>query len=179
MDLFEDLPEPSTSKNKEIPKQDLQISTDNKISTLFNDLPSPSNKSISITTKRKSDNIPNVSEPKKSLTGVYGLEGFFAERKGEREEMQDSHILFNMFHKNIAHLDSSIFRVSLYGVFDGHGGARASRYVAERFPDSLASSFPKGTNMCSSFCLNFFRHFWHISNKVMWNKLKKKLKSAY
>ncbi|XP_067126522.1 integrin-linked kinase-associated serine/threonine phosphatase 2C-like [Centruroides vittatus] len=144
MDLFEDLPEPSDSKIKEIPKKVSSVPSDDKIHSLFNDLPSPSNMNSNAAVKRKADDTPNISKPKKTLTGVYGLQGFFAERKGEREEMQDSHILFDTFHKNIVHLDSSICRVALYGVFDGHGGARASRHVADRFPDSLASSFPKG-----------------------------------
>ena len=36
------------------------------------------------------------------------------------------------------------FRVSYYAVFDGHNGARASRFAAENLHHNIALKFPKG-----------------------------------
>lgn len=35
-------------------------------------------------------------------------------------------------------------RVSYFAVFDGHGGARASRFAAENLHHNLAKKFPSG-----------------------------------
>lgn len=35
-------------------------------------------------------------------------------------------------------------RVAYYGVFDGHGGSKASKYAAEHLHKIIAQKFPKG-----------------------------------
>lgn len=40
---------------------------------------------------------------------LYQIQGYFAEKKGEREEMQDFHVLIDDFHKQIPHLHPSMY----------------------------------------------------------------------
>jgi len=75
---------------------------------------------------------------------LYLIQGFSAEKKGEREEMQDFHVLIDDFHKQIPELHSSVSRLSYYAVFDGHGGVRASKFAANQLHVNLEQKFPKG-----------------------------------
>ncbi|XP_071396152.1 integrin-linked kinase-associated serine/threonine phosphatase 2C isoform X1 [Centroberyx affinis] len=76
--------------------------------------------------------------------GLPVLKGFVAARRGEREEMQDAHVLLPDLSSRLSALPSQVSRVSYFAVFDGHGGARASRFAAERLHHTLASRFPSG-----------------------------------
>ncbi|XP_020643120.1 integrin-linked kinase-associated serine/threonine phosphatase 2C isoform X2 [Pogona vitticeps] len=80
----------------------------------------------------------------KGSAGIFGLKGYVAERKGEREEMQDAHVIQNDITEECSPLPSQISRVSYFAVFDGHGGIRASNYAAQNLHQNLIKKFPKG-----------------------------------
>ncbi|XP_059187405.1 integrin-linked kinase-associated serine/threonine phosphatase 2C isoform X2 [Centropristis striata] len=72
------------------------------------------------------------------------LKGYAAARRGEREEMQDAHVLLPDMSGLLSALPEQVSRVSYFAVFDGHGGARASRFAAEHLHHNLAKKFPSG-----------------------------------
>ncbi|XP_029922597.1 integrin-linked kinase-associated serine/threonine phosphatase 2C isoform X2 [Myripristis murdjan] len=72
------------------------------------------------------------------------LRGYVAARRGEREEMQDAHVLLPDMSSCLPVLPKLVSRVSYFAVFDGHGGARASRFAAEHLHHTLAAKFPSG-----------------------------------
>ncbi|KAM9732781.1 arf-GAP with coiled-coil, ANK repeat and PH domain-containing protein 2 [Menidia menidia] len=67
------------------------------------------------------------------------LRGLVACRRGEREEMQDAHVLLPDLIPG-----GGRSRVSYFAVFDGHGGSRASRFAAENLHLNLVQRFPSG-----------------------------------
>ncbi|KAK8758783.1 hypothetical protein V5799_003583 [Amblyomma americanum] len=152
MDLFSDLPEPE-NVSKAIRQEPAAKEIGHKFiarvvsDALFDDLPSPSsveeNKPIAQTTKRPHDDEEG-SQNKRPASSVLALRGFVAERKGEREDMQDAHVVQDAFHADIPHLHGSICRLAYYAVFDGHNGYRASRHAAQQLHRQLATRFPKG-----------------------------------
>ncbi|XP_036174571.1 integrin-linked kinase-associated serine/threonine phosphatase 2C isoform X2 [Myotis myotis] len=79
-----------------------------------------------------------------SSSVIFGLKGYVAERKGEREEMQDAHVILNDITEECRPLSSLITRVSYFAVFDGHGGIRASKFAAQNLHQNLIRKFPKG-----------------------------------
>ncbi|XP_025965143.1 integrin-linked kinase-associated serine/threonine phosphatase 2C isoform X4 [Dromaius novaehollandiae] len=125
MDLFGDLPEPgSSAAGKEAQKGPLLFddlppasSADSGKggSLLFDDLPpASSGDAASCATEQVSIESPGKGEKRKSLeeekngreelvekkvckgsVGLLGLKGYVAERKGEREDMQDAHVILN------------------------------------------------------------------------------------
>ncbi|VDM64341.1 unnamed protein product [Angiostrongylus costaricensis] len=54
-------------------------------------------------------------------------------RRGERDDMQDAHLLLDNFSLG----QSFVKRCSLYAIFDGHAGARAAKYCEEHIPSVL------------------------------------------
>ncbi|XP_032049624.1 integrin-linked kinase-associated serine/threonine phosphatase 2C isoform X1 [Aythya fuligula] len=80
----------------------------------------------------------------KGSVGILGLKGYVAERKGEREDMQDAHVILNDITEECQPLPSQITRVSYFAVFDGHGGVRASKFAAQNLHLNLIKKFPKG-----------------------------------
>lgn len=72
------------------------------------------------------------------------LRAYVAARRGEREEMQDAHVLLPDMSSCLSALPGNVSRVSYFAVFDGHGGARASRFAAENLHHILAKKFPRG-----------------------------------
>lgn len=75
---------------------------------------------------------------------IFSLKGYVAERKGEREEMQDAHVILNDITEECRPPSSLITRVSYFAVFDGHGGIRASKFAAQNLHQNLIRKFPKG-----------------------------------
>ena len=74
------------------------------------------------------------------------LTNYVAERKGEREEMQDAHVTINDCTSNYSQfVPSKAKRVAYYAVFDGHGGSRASLYAAKHLHVRLSEKLPSGT----------------------------------
>ncbi|KAL6050104.1 hypothetical protein STEG23_036847, partial [Scotinomys teguina] len=80
----------------------------------------------------------------KASSVIFGLKGYVAERKGEREEMQDAHVILNDITEECKPPSSLITRVSYFAVFDGHGGIRASKFAAQNLHQNLIRKFPKG-----------------------------------
>ncbi|ELT91993.1 hypothetical protein CAPTEDRAFT_169445 [Capitella teleta] len=76
--------------------------------------------------------------------GFSRLSSHVAERRGERADMQDAHVIIEDFSSFVSHLHSSVGRISYYAVFDGHAGDRASKFAAENVHKKIASGFPKG-----------------------------------
>lgn len=146
MDLFGDLPEPESEKKPVVRSLVAKRSTFGSLTcgrdALFSDLPSPSSNQTSCPVKRQHDaeEVPH----KKPTQCIYPLQGFAAERKGEREEMQDAHVISDAFHKEVPQLHSSVRRIAYYAVFDGHNGCRASQYASQHLQRHLATKFPKG-----------------------------------
>ncbi|XP_062328753.1 integrin-linked kinase-associated serine/threonine phosphatase 2C isoform X2 [Osmerus eperlanus] len=89
------------------------------------------------------DLFDDLPEPSQS-TGLPSLKGYFAARRGERDEMQDAHVLLPDINSCLSSLPAQVSRVAYFAVFDGHGGARASRFAAEHLHHTLALKFPKG-----------------------------------
>lgn len=80
----------------------------------------------------------------KASSEILRLKGYVAERKGEREEMQDAHVILNDITEECSPPSSLITRVSYFAVFDGHGGIRASKFAAQNLHQNLIRKFPKG-----------------------------------
>ncbi|CAH8473831.1 unnamed protein product [Heterobilharzia americana] len=111
--------------------------------SLFDDLPEPSVESGELQKAEQSAEDVNRKESM-SIELIPVLSSVIA-RKGERPEMQDSHVLVD----NLAQLmcrgvSSEITRVSYFAVFDGHGGARASNFACKRLHQHVAARFPRG-----------------------------------
>uniref|UniRef100_A0A3Q1N7H4 ILK associated serine/threonine phosphatase n=1 Tax=Bos taurus TaxID=9913 RepID=A0A3Q1N7H4_BOVIN len=156
MDLFGDLPEPERSPRP---------AAGSGGPLLFDDLPpASSGDSGSLDTslseevknegkgaKRKaSDEEKNGSEELvekkvcKASSVIFSLKGYVAERKGEREEMQDAHVILNDITAECQPPSALVTRVSYFAVFDGHGGIRASKFAAQNLHQNLIRKFPKG-----------------------------------
>ncbi|XP_022594295.1 integrin-linked kinase-associated serine/threonine phosphatase 2C isoform X4 [Seriola dumerili] len=58
--------------------------------------------------------------------------------------MQDAHVLLPDMSSCLSALPGQVTRVSYFAVFDGHGGARASRFAAEHLHHNLSKKFPSG-----------------------------------
>ncbi|XP_075773983.1 integrin-linked kinase-associated serine/threonine phosphatase 2C isoform X5 [Pelodiscus sinensis] len=131
--LFDDLP-PSSSSGKEAQTGPL----------LFDDLPPVSAADSGAGGPLLFDDLPPASSGDSASGGIFGLKGYMAERKGEREEMQDAHVILNDITEECSPLPPQITRVSYFAVFDGHGGVRASKFAAQNLHQNLIKKFPKG-----------------------------------
>ncbi|XP_026082916.1 integrin-linked kinase-associated serine/threonine phosphatase 2C-like isoform X4 [Carassius auratus] len=124
---------------------------------LFDDLPEPTNDPGPVKAKKPeeeergekrkrdvSSQDTEVEDKKQEEKKVYlpKLMGFVSARRGEREEMQDAHVLLPEL--TATNLPSQVSRLAYFAVFDGHGGARASQFAAENLHQTLLSKFPKG-----------------------------------
>ncbi|KAK3714352.1 hypothetical protein RRG08_017191 [Elysia crispata] len=154
MDLFGDLPEPDSIKQPAL--------TPGSAKPPGSSITSESS-SNSIGEKRKSQDeaqedqqlqakiaknehasdLPSHADAAQ-LNFHYNLKGYVADRQGEREDMQDAHVLMDDFLKHVPEVHKSITRLALYAVFDGHGGVRASRFASQHLHNNLRDRFPKG-----------------------------------
>ncbi|KAG8193677.1 hypothetical protein JTE90_024040 [Oedothorax gibbosus] len=141
MDLFDDLPEPGKPKESEAPPATETLSWGTVKVDFFSDLPLPSStKGV----KRKLEEKNSFDDcSNKKVEDLYAIQGFSAERKGERDEMQDFHLVIEDFHKHVPDIHSSVSRLSYYAVFDGHGGVRASKFTSTHLHENMALKFPK------------------------------------
>ncbi|KAI2527674.1 ILKAP isoform 2, partial [Pan troglodytes] len=96
------------------------------------------------TSEEEKNGSEELVEKKVSSSVIFGLKGYVAERKGEREEMQDAHVILNDITEECRPPSSLITRVSYFAVFDGHGGIRASKFAAQNLHQNLIRKFPKG-----------------------------------
>ncbi|XP_014393121.1 PREDICTED: integrin-linked kinase-associated serine/threonine phosphatase 2C isoform X5 [Myotis brandtii] len=115
-----------------------------KGSLLFDDLPPASSTDSGPGGPLLFDDLPPASSGESASSVIFGLKGYVAERKGEREEMQDAHVILNDITEECRPLSSLITRVSYFAVFDGHGGIRASKFAAQNLHQNLIRKFPKG-----------------------------------
>ncbi|XP_043975730.1 integrin-linked kinase-associated serine/threonine phosphatase 2C isoform X3 [Gambusia affinis] len=127
MDLFDDLPEP-TQTSVAPPAQDEE---DRRFKRRRDDEEEKE--------EEEEDEIKKVCRE-----GLPRLRGYVAARRGERDEMQDAHVLMPDMSSCLSSLPGHVSRVSYFAVFDGHGGARASRFAAENLHLNLAKKFPSG-----------------------------------
>ncbi|XP_078785928.1 integrin-linked kinase-associated serine/threonine phosphatase 2C isoform X2 [Oryzias latipes] len=121
MDLFDDLPEPTQ--------------TSGRLSA-----PSASDEEEERTAKRRREDGGEDVEVKRVC--LPELKAYVAARRGEREEMQDAHVLLPDLMGFLPSQPELVSRLSYFAVFDGHGGARASRFAAEHLHHNLAKKFP-------------------------------------
>lgn len=111
---------------------------------LFNDLPEPKNTTESQATdelneNRKRESTESNERSNKKLNSTVGekqigslsFRGYFAERQGERETMEDRHVIIEDYKKYLNNVPSDLESLSYYAVFDGHAGHRAADYCAE------------------------------------------------
>lgn len=123
---------------------------------LFGDLPPPSEnteptkKVLAVQEKclkRISTDSIEVQEVKrtKSEMKIYKLKSFIAERKGERDEMQDAAMLLDdcTTDYHLCNCGFKIQRASFHAVFDGHGGKRASHFAKDNLHCYIKKHFPK------------------------------------
>ncbi|KAM4566538.1 integrin-linked kinase-associated serine/threonine phosphatase 2C isoform 2-T2 [Odontesthes bonariensis] len=129
MDLFDDLPEPTqTSGPLSVTAQPQTTKDEEEEEKRFK--------------RRREDAEEEEEEVKKVCLPV--LRAYVAARRGEREEMQDAYVLLPDMSSCLSSLPGHVSRVSYFAVFDGHGGARASRFAAEHLHHNLAKRFPSG-----------------------------------
>ncbi|KAI5625469.1 integrin-linked kinase-associated serine/threonine phosphatase 2C isoform X1 [Silurus asotus] len=123
MDLFADLPAPTSNTNSG----------------------SKDESSVQIRGQKRSRDPDEEDEAEKKVCkGLVKLKGFVAARRGEREDMQDAHVILPNLHTHAKTLPAHVSRLAYFAVFDGHGGARASQFAAEHLHHTLLSKFPKG-----------------------------------
>lgn len=132
MDLFSDLPEPSDSQQNDDRLSSNSLKTSDKSEETKDDTKFNDEEHLRCGVEKRKledveENISNNGLSRIKPSVKYKLKSYFAERKGERDEMQDAHITFDNYTDEINDLDHSVHRVAVYGVYDGHGGARASR----------------------------------------------------
>ncbi|XP_059389685.1 integrin-linked kinase-associated serine/threonine phosphatase 2C isoform X2 [Carassius carassius] len=128
MDLFDDLPEPTNDPGPVKAKKPEEEERGEKRKR------DVSSQDTEVEDKKQ--------EEKKVCKDLPKLMGFVSARRGEREEMQDAHVLLPEL--TATNLPSQVSRLSYFAVFDGHGGARASQFAAENLHQTLLSKFPKG-----------------------------------
>ncbi|KAF4022062.1 hypothetical protein G4228_013348 [Cervus hanglu yarkandensis] len=115
-----------------------------KGSLLFDGLPPASSTDSGSGGPLLFDDLPPATSGDSASSVIFGLKGYVAERKGEREEMQDAHVILNDITEECRPPSSLITRVSYFAVFDGHGGIRASKFAAQNLHQNLIRKFPKG-----------------------------------
>lgn len=117
MDLFSDLPQALTLEHEIPAKETIKRKADDEGGT--------ESKRISVSVETATRHIVFC--------------GVAAARRGERDEMQDAHRIID----DMSPLLKTSSRTSFYGVFDGHAGARAALFSAEKIPDILAKKYPE------------------------------------
>ncbi|CAI2723864.1 unnamed protein product [Schistosoma spindalis] len=112
--------------------------------SLFDDLPEPSVESNDLQKPEilGGDSSWNESESVVKLTPYLCS---VVARKGERPEMQDSHIVVdNLVELMYRGVSNEIARVCYFAIFDGHGGAKAANFACKRLHQHIATRFPRG-----------------------------------
>ncbi|KAM9358602.1 integrin-linked kinase-associated serine/threonine phosphatase 2C [Symphorus nematophorus] len=143
MDLFGDLPEPThtsapvSAARRPSTKEEEEEEDEKRLKRKHEDEERDADK--------KEEEEEERGEIKKVCKeGLPILRGYAAARRGERDEMQDAHVLLPDMSSCLSSLPGQVSRVSYFAVFDGHGGARASRFAAENLHHNLAKKFPSG-----------------------------------
>ncbi|XP_028394339.1 integrin-linked kinase-associated serine/threonine phosphatase 2C-like isoform X2 [Dendronephthya gigantea] len=65
---------------------------------------------------------------------------------GEREDMQDAHVVMDDFGPEFSddHIPHDVSRLAYYAIFDGHAGAEAAKFAAKNLHKNIVRKFPKG-----------------------------------
>ncbi|XP_016148282.1 integrin-linked kinase-associated serine/threonine phosphatase 2C-like isoform X2 [Sinocyclocheilus grahami] len=132
MDLFGDHPEPTHDPGPVKAKQPEEGTEEDRGEKRKRDVSS------------EETEVEDKKQEEKKVSDLVKLTGFVSARRGEREEMQDAHVLLPDLISSITNLPSQVSRLAYFTVFDGHGGARASQFAAENLHQTLLSKFPKG-----------------------------------
>ncbi|XP_016887313.1 integrin-linked kinase-associated serine/threonine phosphatase 2C isoform X2 [Cynoglossus semilaevis] len=138
MDLFDDLPEPTQTSGPPGSGSASQVEAHAQTTKEENE-----KEEKSVKRKQQQEEIETEEHgqiKKVCREGLPVLKGYVAARRGERDEMQDAHVLL----PDMSSCLSCSSRVSYFAVFDGHGGARASQFAAEHLHHNLAKKFPSG-----------------------------------
>ncbi|XP_033107668.1 integrin-linked kinase-associated serine/threonine phosphatase 2C-like [Anneissia japonica] len=152
MDLFSDLPDPDGDQNNAriaVPvteKSQVTSTNDQVVPSSLDSTPDVATEERKRKLVTESTSNEDVSTEKKSLIlkpGMYKLKGHIKEMKGERDEMQDAHVIIDDMTSELDNLPSSVSRLAYYAVFDGHGGARASKFAANKLHTHIIQKFPK------------------------------------
>ncbi|KAJ1363770.1 hypothetical protein KIN20_023704 [Parelaphostrongylus tenuis] len=109
------------------------------------------------TMSKESDAIKEESE-----TGLEPLQllSVLGCRRGEREDMQDAHLLLD----NFALGKPFVKRCSLYAIFDGHAGARAAKYCEEHIPSVLMKKKPVWKDGTTVTCVLILNDALYVAN---------------
>lgn len=142
MDLFDDLPEPVADKKPEEKPNIANPSNGAKKRYSSNGEDDDCSASDAKVSRRSESEAISESEP------LIVLRSYTSTRKGERPEMQDRHTAIDNFAAALPPPGSGANqrwwrRLSFYGVYDGHGGARASALLSERLHCLLAQELPR------------------------------------
>ncbi|XP_075057816.1 integrin-linked kinase-associated serine/threonine phosphatase 2C isoform X4 [Mixophyes fleayi] len=130
MDLYDELPEPPRAPA--LPRS-------------LPDAEPPNGKSSG---KRRmetsdSDSCEGKHLEKKVCKGLLSLKAHVAERRGEREELQDAHTTCDLS-QECQPMPANLSRLSYYAVFDGHGGSHAAQFAAHNLHRNLVKKLPRG-----------------------------------
>ena len=116
--------------------------------SLFDDLPEPEPAAHSAALKRSHDEAAAQEEEpvggKSSRMQYLRLQSSVAARRGEREDMQDMHVILDDMRSGMPEVFAAAGvppfhdRLAFYAVYDGHSGAATSRYAAEHLHRHLA-----------------------------------------
>ncbi|XP_063771867.1 integrin-linked kinase-associated serine/threonine phosphatase 2C isoform X1 [Pseudophryne corroboree] len=90
-----------------------------------------------------SDSCEGRHREKKVCKGLLSLKAHVAERRGEREELQDAHTVCDLS-QECQPMPANISRLSYYAVFDGHGGSHAAQFAAHNLHRNLVKKLPRG-----------------------------------
>eukprot|EP00039_Didymoeca_costata_P012029 m.172179 g.172179 ORF g.172179 m.172179 type:complete len:190 (+) comp15362_c0_seq2:244-813(+) len=107
--------------------------------SLFGDLPPPTESKESGSKRSAGSSQDELGSGKRARTdtGSIQLQGVVAARRGERDEMQDAHVVLD----DGPPVDACDLKLSYYAVFDGHAGANAAHFCAEKMHGMLAKRF--------------------------------------
>ncbi|XP_075717451.1 integrin-linked kinase-associated serine/threonine phosphatase 2C [Rhinoderma darwinii] len=89
------------------------------------------------------DGCEGAHQEKKVCKGILSFKAHVAERRGEREELQDAHAVCDLS-QECQPMPANISRLSYFAVFDGHGGSRAARYAAHNLHQNFLKKLPRG-----------------------------------
>ena len=116
---------------------------DSKQVVLPNEKSSDRKRSISLS---NDDAVPVNAKQARTGDGIVVLKSYVAERKGERDEMQDAHILLDDCSSDYSQfVPLKAKRVAYYAVFDGHGGSKAASYASKNLHVRLSEKLPCGS----------------------------------
>jgi integrin-linked kinase-associated serine/threonine phosphatase 2C len=131
MDLFDSLPPPKAPPAAENDQPFDNRATHKRVNMSHDD--------GDLSNDHETTSLPT----KKPKRDCYQFKGYVGARQGERDEMQDAHVILDsMCHLFTPPPTQSISRMSYYGVFDGHSGAKASTFAAENLHKNIIEKFP-------------------------------------